>query len=358
MFRDPRKFDIAGYHPNILPILRTPEKAWAYVAKDGNLLVDEIPEPPVGRKHNRKPAPVEVWTDIIANSTSAEHMLNNAIQADPRRSVFGFNNLLSASKYLFPTSNHTEYTPPPGLQYELTGYPEITAWRDRYFCEYAPSETVGADTVLPDIVCEELVSEPDSIATGESSNVERATASTTDTSLDALFGEECELSRYDRANEHAPKRLMLRPNQHRPRCLCLIGPTKLGKTLVARSFGRHSYFHGNWNIHQYDPDALYNVFDDIKGQLDGFDFKPFMGAQADISVTDKYHHKKMYHNSKPAIYLSNTDPLTTRRGRENRDWLKGNCTIVYVTTPICNIAREALEREAIEEALNSLAKAQ
>lgn len=348
MFRETRKFDIDGYHPNIEQVLRTPHIPWAYVAKE-NLVFDEIPDAPIGRKGNRKPNPKEVWTDIIAKSTSANDMLNNAIQADPQRTVFGFNNILSASKYFFPVTNHTQYTSPPGLRHELTEYPKITTWKDTYFCDYTP-----ADTVVPDTLCEELISETDSIATGESSSVGCASTDTTATSLDALFGEECELSRYDRANNQPLKRLMLRPNQPRPKCLCLIGPTRLGKTLVARSFGRHSYFHGNWNIYQYDDDALYNVFDDIKGQLDGFDFTSFMGAQTDISVTDKYHHKKTYANGKPAIYLSNKDPLMTRKGRENRDWILGNCTIVYVTTPICNLAREAFERQQIDDAIESL----
>jgi len=347
--RDPRKFDIEGYHPNILPIKRTPQRAWAYVAKDGNLVVDEIPEPPIGRTGKRIAADTEVWINLINASASADDMLNNALKADPKRTIFSFNNIISAAKYYFPTTNYTQYTPPTGLCYEFADNPEIPIWVDRYFIE-----DPTPDTIIPNSICEELISEPDSIPAGEGSGMAGSAASTATPSLDSFSSEECELSRYDRATGHPPKRLVLRPNQHRPKCLCLIGPTRLGKTLVARSFGRHSYFHGNWNINQYDPDALYNVFDDIKGQLDGFDFTSFMGAQSDISVTDKYHHKKTYANGKPAIYLSNKDPLTTRKGRESRDWLLGNCTIVYITSPICNIAREALESEAIDKALDAL----
>ena len=79
-----------------------------------------------------------------------------------------------------------------------------------------------------------------------------------------------------------------------------------------------------------------------------------MGAQSDISISDKYQHKKTYPNGKPSIYLSNKDPLTTRKGRMYRDWLKGNCTFVYINTPICNIAREQLEKDAVEQGLDAL----
>jgi hypothetical protein len=281
-------------------------------------------------------------------------MLNKALQADPKRTLFGFNNIFSACQHYFPSNEYTQYTSPTGLQWELHDYPEITSWKRQYFYEHPQTDSIQQNTVS-----EGTLSDADSVCPGEGSSVGDGRGPTSDissaTSLDALFGEEFEFSRYGGPTATTTNTLMLKPNQHRPKCLCLIGPSKLGKTLVARSFAEHSYFHGNWNIKQYNPNAQYNVFDDIKGQLDGFDFKSFLGAQKDIDITDKYHHKKRFHNGKPAIYISNTDPLTTRRGREHRDWLKANCTFVYVTTPLCNFAREALETEAIDDALQHLA---
>ena len=49
--------------------------------------------------------------------------------------------------------------------------------------------------------------------------------------------------------------------------MILWGPTRTGKTLLSRSFGRHSYFSGLFNIDNIDDDADYAVFDDIQGGL-------------------------------------------------------------------------------------------
>lgn len=344
--RDPRKFDVAGHHPNIKPILRTPENAWAYVAKEGNLLIDELPDPPVGRSKSARKQ--EVWHTAPWTSRTPKEAFDLLAKEDPKRAICSFNSVHAALKYLIPTNEYTGYTPPTGLKYELDQYPEIIGWQQRYLPQYT------APTNYTNPVPQSSSSETDSIYSRESGHM--GSTATSETSIDALFGEDCELSRYDTTNTRLPAPTpKVNAPQHRPKCLVIIGPSRLGKTLVARSFGRHSYFHGNWNIEQYDPDAIYNIFDDIKGQLSAFDFKSFLGAQHDISVTDKYHKKKTYKNGKPAIYLSNNDPLSTKHGRDARDWLKANCIFVYVTTPLCNIAREALERDQLEDMMMYLA---
>ena len=340
--RDSRRFDVNGHHPNIQPVMRTPEKSWAYALKDGDVMVDELPEPPKGR-HGRTKMSADVWGTLVPNSTSTDNMLNNAYKADPRRTLCSFNSINSAAKYFFPTTSYCEYTPPPGLEYEFGEYPQLAAWKQRYFCEYTPT---SLDT---DALPAGPASGGDSVYSGQDSAL-GGTSTPSIQSIDSFPDSGVELSRYtDTAATNNHTKLILRPNQHRPKCLCIIGPSRLGKTLVARSFGPHSYFHGQWNVEQYNPDGLYNVFDDIKGQLDGFDFKSFMGAQSDVSVTDKYHKKRTIRNGKPAIYLSNKDPLTTRRGREDHPWLHANCIFVYINSPICNIARESLELQAFED---------
>ena len=51
----------------------------------------------------------------------------------------------------------------------------------------------------------------------------------------------------------------------RKKSLVLWGPTRMGKTLLARCFGKHSYFGGLFNLDQYDKTAEYAVFDDLQG---------------------------------------------------------------------------------------------
>jgi len=341
--RDTNKFDVAHHHPNIQPVLRTPEKAWAYAVKDGNVMVDEIPERPVGRsKGNKRSSKDEVWETALFTSTSAPGMINNLMKTDPKGTIRAFGNVERAARYWFPSEHYSEFTAPPGLNYEYGTYAEIPNWQQRYLPQHSATE------INTNCASESSASETDSVFSGEGGSV--GTSGTAETTLDTLFEPDGELTRY--AAPVTPDPLTsLNKHQARPKCLCIIGPSRLGKTLVARSWGVHSYFHGNWSVEQYNPNATYNVFDDIKGQLDGFDFKSFMGGQFDITVTDKYHKKKTVENGKPCVYLSNHDPLTTRRGREHRDWLVANCVFAYVDKPICNIARERLEAEAVENAL-------
>ena len=349
--RNVRRFDVDGCHPNITPILRTPERAWAYVAKDGDIVHDDLPLPPVSRRKQKKPSKdQEVWQTAYDTAVSQTDLLNQLFKGDAARTIRSFNNVQSAAKYLHPERQYTEYTSPPGLIYEFGEYTQIPTWQQL---------SLGQYTTQPNYTYEKEIEagpseapDSDAISTGESGSMAGSTGaetSTTGTSIDALFGEDCEFTRY--GTSPSPELQMLNIAKPRARCLCIIGPTKLGKTLVARSFGLHNYFQGEWNVEQFNPDALYNVFDDIRGQLHGFHFKQFMGCQSDIDVTDKYHKKKRLKNGKPCIYLSNQDPLTTRLGREHREWLVGNCIFVYIDKPLCNIARERLEEEALESLL-------
>jgi hypothetical protein len=104
-----------------------------------------------------------------------------------------------------------------------------------------------------------------------------------------------------------------------------------------------------WNLDEWDDSAIYNIFDDIPGQLNSFDYKGFLGAQHELTVADKYKKKRKIQNGKPCIYISNSDPLKTRKGKDDRDWLLANCIFVYVDTPLCNIARVNLQREKEEK---------
>lgn len=110
----------------------------------------------------------------------------------------------------------------------------------------------------------------------------------------------------------------------------------MGKTLLARSFGTHSYFGGLFNLDQFDNTAEYAVFDDLAGGMEFFhSYKQWMGGQMEFTVTDKYRHKKHIKFGKFTVYCSNTDP------REDKgvdvEWLEGNCIFVHVNSKVFNI---------------------
>lgn len=112
--------------------------------------------------------------------------------------------------------------------------------------------------------------------------------------------------------------------------LYLWGPSKTGKTMLARSFDTHAYFGGLFSLEEYeqDPDCSYAVFDDIQGGFKFFPaYKSWLGQQTEFYCTDRYRKKKHIAWGKPCIWLSNNDPMSED---VDHDWLEKNCIIVYV----------------------------
>lgn len=111
----------------------------------------------------------------------------------------------------------------------------------------------------------------------------------------------------------------------RPRTLVLVGNTRVGKTVWARSLGVHNYMNSMFNLDEFDMTRDYLVLDDIE-----FDFIParkaFFFGQKEFTLTDKYRKKKKIVWGKPTIYLCNVEP----------DWNKypdpyeQNCIIVHL----------------------------
>ena len=122
----------------------------------------------------------------------------------------------------------------------------------------------------------------------------------------------------------------------RVRSLVLWGPSRTGKTLYARSLGRHAYFNLQFNLDALSDTAEYAVFDDIQGGFEFFPaYKGWLGAQKEFTVTDKYRKKKTVHWGKPSIMLMNDDPCTCKG--VDYAWLKLNCFIIHVDRQFCYV---------------------
>lgn len=75
--------------------------------------------------------------------------------------------------------------------------------------------------------------------------------------------------------------------------------------------------------------AEYAVFDDIAGGFQFFNnYKGWLGAQTEFTLTDKYKGKKKFKWGKPTIMLMNDDPMSLQH--VDHDWLEKNCIIMYV----------------------------
>ncbi|UJO02113.1 Rep [Molossus molossus associated gemykibivirus 1] len=119
----------------------------------------------------------------------------------------------------------------------------------------------------------------------------------------------------------------------RGKSLVLIGPSRMGKTMWARSLGNHVYFGGLFCLDEFSPDVDYAVFDDIQGGLEFFHgYKFWLGHQQSFFATDKYRGKKLIHWGKPAIWCSNTDPRADKGA--DADWLDANCEFIFIDSPL------------------------
>ncbi|ANC51601.1 replication associated protein [Faeces associated gemycircularvirus 19] len=142
------------------------------------------------------------------------------------------------------------------------------------------------------------------------------------------------------------------PVEGKSRSLVLYGPSRLGKTIWARSLGPHVYIMGLLSgavLLRDAPGASYAVFDDMRGGLPMFpSFKEWFGSQSLVTVKKMYRDPVQMRWGKPCIWLANSDPrdqlkadITDRtpKGRvdliyEDIAWLEANCVFVELSEPI------------------------
>jgi len=107
----------------------------------------------------------------------------------------------------------------------------------------------------------------------------------------------------------------------------------MGKTLWARSIGKHAYFGGLFSLGENTSDVEYAVFDDIQGGLEFFHgYKFWLGHQRQFWATDKYKGKQLIMWGKPSIYLANQDPRLDKGA--DIEWLEANCDFINILEPI------------------------
>lgn len=98
------------------------------------------------------------------------------------------------------------------------------------------------------------------------------------------------------------------PAPERPKCLILVGNTRLGKTEWARSLGEHSYWN-NYVTTDRNRNARYAIIDDME-RFDNFNGKkPIFGCQKVIGFNPKYSRLQQWDWGIPTIWLFNSDTL-------------------------------------------------
>lgn len=117
----------------------------------------------------------------------------------------------------------------------------------------------------------------------------------------------------------------------RTKSLWLYGPSRTGKTALARSLGVHCYLHEVWNADNLSDEAQYAVYDDFSWDVLSRQYKSILGCMKDITVTDKYRSKKNLKYNMPAIVITNEKPSFTI---EENNWLEKNVLFVNILNKI------------------------
>lgn len=119
--------------------------------------------------------------------------------------------------------------------------------------------------------------------------------------------------------------------------LVIYGPSKIGKTLWARSLGSHLYFAGLFSGREVMnglATAEYAVFDDMQGGIKFFHgWKNWLGCQSNFQVKVMYKDPQLIEWGRPSIWVANRDPRDEMRDdvrftQGDIDWLEANCTFI------------------------------
>ncbi|TGO48821.1 hypothetical protein BOTNAR_0458g00100 [Botryotinia narcissicola] len=122
----------------------------------------------------------------------------------------------------------------------------------------------------------------------------------------------------------------------RKKSLVMWGPSRVGKTVWARSLGQHAYFPGMFMLDGFNSEKCdYAIFDDI---INGFkrmsSYKGWFGSQKEFIVTDKYRSKQKITWGKPSIFISSEDPRMNLP-HDQVQFLEANCVFVHVDSTLC-----------------------
>lgn len=108
----------------------------------------------------------------------------------------------------------------------------------------------------------------------------------------------------------------------------LYGPSRMGKTQLARSLGLHWYMQGMWSLDEYSDEADYGVVDDFDwDRFKTFGYKGLLGLQYELVVTDKYRGKRTIKHGKPLVFVTNDLPVFSPA---EWAWLEVNVEFMYI----------------------------
>jgi len=324
-FRNARCFDVDGHHPNIVPSRGSAGRGYDYATKDHDIVAGELTRPGGEGNGTRVSSDASAWAELVEAETRDEFFALLARNA-PKALICSFPAITKYADWKYAPSRGS-YETPKGW-FSGGSMDELNAWS---------SGTLGVSWV-----CEPRLSIPEGTPSGR----------------EREFGDPGPESRLvecvrTRTGKHGPllgplagargpfRRLRLLSlaslgSRHvtlgRPRSVVVYGPTRVGKTVWARSLGEHIYFCGLYSGSEAMrfAEVGYAVFDDMGGLKYVPQFKNWLGGQMQFQVKQLYRDPTIISWGKPSIWLANNDPRDEDITSVDREWLEGNCDFIYV----------------------------
>lgn len=297
-FRDARKFDVDGMHPNIESSRGTPWDGFDYCIKEGDIVAGGLERPSQGGPSVS--GNDTIWAEA-AHIEDREQFFEFLRQNMPKALITNFTQIVKYADWQYRIGE-VEYTP-PRCSFDYVGIEEAESWslefikpdHGQHGGEGAASKYIPLLGVL-------------SRTHGGSSGVPL---------LSLAFAR-------------------LTFGYTGPKSLCMFGESRTGKTIWARSLGRHAYFCGLYSGAEAirASGCQYAVFDDIAGGIRYFPgFKQWLGGMQQFQVKQLYRDPVLINWGKPCIWLANRDPREDITESTDLDWLNANCIFVHVAIP-------------------------
>lgn len=122
--RDVTTFDVEGTHPNIKPIRWTPQKAYDYVQKDGDIIFNNLD--PNDLEHTGKNSG-SAWADIIASPDKTAFY--EAVRSlDPRALVCSFTSIEKYAEWAYREEQSEYQSPTSWSECDVADFPELQGW--------------------------------------------------------------------------------------------------------------------------------------------------------------------------------------------------------------------------------------
>ncbi|KAJ0819268.1 putative geminivirus AL1 replication-associated protein, CLV type [Helianthus annuus] len=128
----------------------------------------------------------------------------------------------------------------------------------------------------------------------------------------------------------------------KPQSIIIEGGSRTGKTMWARSLGRHNYLSGYLDLNPtvFSNDVEYNVIDNVNPQCLKH-WKELLGAQRDWQAKCKYRKPVQIKGGIPAIVLCNPgvgssymEYLNKSRNEELKSWTLQYATFIVLQEPL------------------------